>query len=55
MARTRTGCSIVAVVRDDNIVTSPEPHEVLHAGDVLVVIGSQQGLEQLGTLLSGRP
>ena len=53
--RTRTGCSILAVVRDDDIVTSPEPHEVLHAGDVLVVIGSQQGLEQLGTLLSGRP
>lgn len=53
-ARTRTGCSIVAVVRDADVVTSPEPHEVLHAGDVLVVIGSQQGLEQLGALLAGR-
>lgn len=53
-ARTRTGCSIVAVVRDADIVTSPEPQEVLHADDVLVVIGSQQGLEQLETLLSGR-
>ena len=52
-ARTVTGCSIVAVVRDADIVTSPEPPEVLHAGDVLVVIGSQQGLEQLDTLLSG--
>lgn len=54
-ARTRTGCSIVAVVRSTDIVTSPEPHEVLHAGDVLVVIGSEDGLEQLDALLSGRP
>ena len=52
-ARTLTGCSIVAVVRDADIVTSPEPQEVLHAGDVLVAIGSQQGLEQLDTLLTG--
>lgn len=51
-ARTLTGCSIVAVVRDADVVTSPEPHEVLHGGDVLVVIGSRQGLEQLDTLLS---
>ena len=52
-ARTLTGCSIVAVVRDADVVTSPEPQEVLHAGDVLVAIGSQQGLEQLDTLLAG--
>ncbi len=53
-ARTLTGCSIVAVVRGADIVTSPEPTEVLRAGDVLVVIGSQHGLEQLDTLLSDR-
>lgn len=54
-ARTQTGCSIVAVVRGADIVTSPEPQEVLHAGDVLVAIGAQQGLEQLDALLSGQP
>lgn len=54
-ARTLTGCSIVAVVRAADIVTSPEPAEILHAGDILVVIGSQQGLEQLDALLSGQP
>jgi len=53
-ARTLTGSSIVAVVRDADIVTSPAPTEVLRGGDVLVVIGSQQGLEQLDTLLSER-
>ncbi|HSE70021.1 MAG TPA: cation:proton antiporter regulatory subunit [Nocardioidaceae bacterium] len=52
-ARTRTGCSIVAVVRGDQVVTSPGPAEMLHTGDVLVVIGSREGLEALGALLAG--
>jgi TrkA domain protein len=54
-ARTLTGCSIVAVVRGAEVLTSPEPQQLLHVGDVLVVIGSRQGLEQLGALLSGPP
>jgi len=51
-ARTRTGCSIVAIVRGSDVITSPSPSEVLHAGDLLVAIGSQQGLDQLADLLS---
>jgi TrkA domain protein len=46
-ARTLTGCSIVAIVRDTDVVPSPAPHDVLHVGDVLVAIGSQSGLEKL--------
>lgn len=42
--RTRTGASIVAIVRDDEVLASPGPDEVLHAGDVLVVIGTEDGL-----------
>lgn len=53
-ARTRTGCSIVAVVRDNDVVTSPSPAEVLRADDVLVVIGSEQGLSELGARLAGQ-
>jgi TrkA domain protein len=53
-ARTRTGCSIVAIVRGADVVTSPTPTEVLRADDVLVVIGSEQGLSELGALLSGQ-
>jgi TrkA domain protein len=53
-ARTRTGCSIVALVRGADVVTSPTPREVLHAGDVLVVIGSESGLERLGEMLTGQ-
>ena len=43
-ARTRTGASIVAIVRDEQVLASPGPSEVLLAGDVLVVIGTQDGI-----------
>ncbi len=51
-ARTLTGCSIVAIVRDAEVVPSPGPTDVLRAGDVLVAIGSERGLEELGRRLS---
>lgn len=53
-ARTLTGCSIVAIVRDADVVPSPGPEDPLHAGDVLVAIGSATGLEQLERRLSGQ-
>ncbi|WP_179468995.1 cation:proton antiporter regulatory subunit [Mycolicibacterium vinylchloridicum] len=43
-ARTRTGASIVAIVRDEEVLASPGPGEVLHADDVLVVIGTEDGI-----------
>ena len=43
-ARTRTGASIVAIVRDEHVLASPGPNEELHAGDVLVVIGTEDGI-----------
>ncbi len=43
-ARTRTGASIVAIVRDEEVLASPGPAEVLHAHDVLVVIGTENGI-----------
>jgi TrkA domain protein len=52
-ARTLTGCSIVAVVRDADVAPSPAPDHGLRAGDVLVAIGSASGLEQLDRRLSG--
>jgi TrkA domain protein len=52
-ARTLTGCSIVAIVRGADVVPSPSPADGLLAGDVLVAIGSQTGLEQLARRLSG--
>ena len=44
----------MAIVRGADVVTSPSPTEVLRTDDVLVVIGSEQGLSELGALLSGQ-
>lgn len=43
-ARTRTGASIVAIVRDEEVLASPGPAEILRANDVLVVIGTEEGI-----------
>jgi TrkA domain protein len=43
-ARTRSGASIVAIVRDDEVVASPGPAQTLRERDVLIVIGTQQGI-----------
>ena len=43
-ARTRTGASIVAIVRGDEVIASPPPSQELRAGDVLVVIGTPTGI-----------
>lgn len=51
-ARTLTGCSVVALVRDQQVVTSPSPDQPLLGDDVLVVIGAEKGLERLQALLS---
>jgi TrkA domain protein len=51
-ARTRTGASIVAIVRDDSVVASPGPEEPLAAGDILVVIGTERGLADVNELVA---
>lgn len=50
-ARTRTGSSIVAVVRGEEVLASPGPEEVLHGGDVLVVIGTDEGIAAVRQLV----
>jgi len=49
-ARTRTGASVVAVVRGDDVIASPGPGETLRAGDVLVVIGTSEGIAGVGSI-----
>lgn len=46
-ARTLTGCSIVAIVREHEVLAAPGPLEPLAAGDTLVVVGSATGIDQL--------
>jgi TrkA domain protein len=50
-ARTRTGASIVAIVRDDQVIASPGPGEILSANDVLVVIGTADGIAAVRHLI----
>lgn len=50
-ARSRTGVSIVAVVREGQSIPSPTPVTPLVGEDVLVVVGTQAGVSALRTLL----
>ena len=49
--RTRTGASIVAVLRDATTVPAPGPDHRFEAGDVIVAVGTPDGLAQLRNLL----
>jgi TrkA domain protein len=49
--RTRTGASIVAIVRDAATIAAPDPSAILQGGDVVVAIGTPEGLTRLRTLL----
>lgn len=49
--RTRTGASVVAVIRKPNAVPAPEPDFVLEAGDTLVVAGTAEGVVRVRELL----
>lgn len=51
--RTRTGVSIVAVVRGATSVPAPEPEFRFEAGDVAVAVGTPEGLAQLRDLFRG--
>jgi TrkA domain protein len=50
-ARTRTGASIVAIVRDDEVLASPGPAEMLRAADVLIVVGTEAGIDGVAQLV----
>jgi TrkA domain protein len=49
--RTRTGSSVVAVVRGDETIAAPGPDHRFAAGDVVVAVGTADGLAQLRDLL----
>ena len=50
-ARSRTGTSIVAILRGDRAVPAPTPDAGLEAGDTLVVVGTADGIKELARLL----
>lgn len=51
-ARSRTGASVVAVVRENELLPSPTPDFEFAAGDKVVVVGTDAGVEAVATILA---
>jgi TrkA domain protein len=49
--RTQTGASIVAIIRGDSTVPPPGPDTLLTGGDVVVAVGTPEGLDRLRSSL----
>lgn len=52
-ARTRTGASIVAILRRTGAHPSPGPADRLEAGDTLLVVGTREGVDELAAIIAG--
>lgn len=52
-ARTRTGASVVAVLRRTSAVPSPTPDFRFAIGDTLVVVGTREGVDAVAELITG--
>ncbi|WP_432941803.1 cation:proton antiporter regulatory subunit [Kribbella sp. CA-253562] len=52
-ARSRTGASIVAVLRRTGATPSPTPDFRFTVGDTLVVVGTREGVDAVADLISG--
>ncbi len=51
-ARTRTGASIVAVLRGGEVIVSPGPTFRFASGDVVVVVGNRRGLDGVASIFA---
>lgn len=51
-ARTRTGASIVAVLRGNEMIASPTPDFHFAAGDTVLVVGTREGVERVAQILN---
>lgn len=51
--RSRTGASVVAVLRQSAVVPSPAPDFGLRGGDLVVVVGMREAVDAVARLLDG--
>lgn len=51
--RSRTGASIVAVLRGDDVTPSPNPDFVFRHGDKVIVVGTEDGVRAASAILEG--
>lgn len=49
--RTRTGSSVIAIMRDGSAVPAPGPEDELRPGDTVVLVGTKDGLAAASELL----
>jgi TrkA domain protein len=49
--RTRTGASVVAVVRDGAVHPSPTPDFLFAGGDLVITVGTADGLDEAANIL----
>ncbi len=52
--RSRTGASIVGVLRGQELILNPKPELVIEAGDVLLMLGRKEQLAEAERLVRGR-
>lgn len=50
--RTRFGCSIVAIHRENGIIVAPTAMDHLNAGDIMVIIGSKKNIEEFEAVIT---
>lgn len=48
--RAKYGINVVAIKRDEKLIISPLPGEVIRKGDVVIVVGSNEGINSLEEL-----
>lgn len=48
--RTRTGATVIAIQREDRLIGSPDIHEVILPGDVLMSIGTPEQTRSLDSM-----
>jgi TrkA domain protein len=51
--RTRSGASVVAIVRGRQVIPSPAPNDTMNPGDLLIVVGTPEGLDAAAKILHG--
>lgn len=50
--RTRTGVSVVAVLRDSGVIASPGPDLIFEPSDLVVAVGTRKGLDAVTRVLA---
>lgn len=48
--RAKYKVTVIAVVREGEIIISPSPDEIIHRGDLLVIIGSSEDLDKFSSI-----